>query len=130
MLKRPASRAVSRHARRRPPAEGSGHEGRRGLRRNAIGLPRLVAQSPGVTAPEISAVVIAAVVPIKIGGLTPLGFVAPRFGETTTRPSVADRLSASLSGVGETPKPCASEPWCSRVPWAIVPSTLPCRSYA
>ena len=30
--------------------EGSGHDGGRGLRRNAIGLPGLVAQSLGVTA--------------------------------------------------------------------------------
>jgi len=60
--------------------EGSGHDGGRGLRRNAIGLPRLVAQSLGVTAPEISAVVIAAVVAIKIGGFTPLGFVVAGIG--------------------------------------------------
>jgi hypothetical protein len=39
--------------------EGSGHDGGRGLRRNAVGLPGLVAQSLGVTAPEISAVVFA-----------------------------------------------------------------------
>ena len=40
--------------------EASGQEGGRGLRRDAIGLPGLVAQSLGVTAPEISAVVIVA----------------------------------------------------------------------
>lgn len=60
--------------------EGSGHDGGRGLRRNAIGLPGLVAQSLGVTAPEISAVVIAAVVATKIGGFTPLGFVVAGIG--------------------------------------------------
>jgi amino acid transporter len=60
--------------------EGSGHDGGRGLRRNAIGLPGLVAQSLGVTAPEISAVVIAAVVATKIGGFTPLGFLVAGIG--------------------------------------------------
>jgi amino acid transporter len=51
-------------------AQGEG----RGLRRNAIGLPGLIAQSLGVTAPEISAVVIAAVVAAKVGGWTPAAF--------------------------------------------------------
>jgi amino acid transporter len=60
--------------------EASGHEGGRGLRRNAIGLPGLVAQSLGVTAPEISAVVIAAVVATKIGAFTPLGFLVAGIG--------------------------------------------------
>ena len=46
----------------------------RGLRRNAIGLPGLIAQSLGVTAPEISAVVIAAVVASRVGGWTPSAF--------------------------------------------------------
>jgi amino acid transporter len=54
--------------------EASGHEGGRGLRRNAIGLPGLIAQSLGVTAPEISAVVIAAVAATKVGGFTPAAF--------------------------------------------------------
>jgi amino acid transporter len=54
--------------------EASGHEGGRGLRRNAIGLPGLIAQSLGVTAPEISAVVIAAVVASRVGGWTPSAF--------------------------------------------------------
>jgi amino acid transporter len=54
--------------------EASGHEGGRGLRRNAIGLPGLIAQSLGVTAPEISAVVIAAVVASRVGGYTPGAF--------------------------------------------------------
>src|SRR5437763_2778646 len=54
--------------------EASGHEGGRGLRRNAIGLPGLIAQSLGVTAPEISAVVIAAVVAARVGGYTPGAF--------------------------------------------------------
>jgi len=46
----------------------------RGLRRNAVGLPGLVAQSLGVTAPEISAVVIAAVVATKVGASAPSAF--------------------------------------------------------
>jgi amino acid transporter len=60
--------------------EGSGHEGGRGLRRNAVGLPGLVAQSLGVTAPEISAVVIAAVVATKVGAFTPLAFLVAGVG--------------------------------------------------
>ncbi|MEN3340879.1 MAG: hypothetical protein V7644_283 [Actinomycetota bacterium] len=54
--------------------EASGQEEGRGLRRNAIGLPGLIAQSLGVTAPEISAVVIAAVVASKVGGFAPAAF--------------------------------------------------------
>src|SRR3954462_10471215 len=46
----------------------------RGLRQNAAGLPGLIAQSLGVTAPEISAVVIAAVVATKVGGFAPAAF--------------------------------------------------------
>lgn len=60
--------------------EASGHEGGRGLRRNAVGLPGLVAQSLGVTAPEISAVVIAAVVATKVGAFTPLAFLVAGIG--------------------------------------------------
>ena len=52
----------------------------RGLRRNAVGLPGLIAQSLGVTAPEISAVVIAAVVASKVGGATPLAFIVAGIG--------------------------------------------------
>src|SRR3954452_11465175 len=52
----------------------------RGLRRDAVGLPGLVAQSLGVTAPEISAVVIAAVVASKVGGGTPLAFIIAGIG--------------------------------------------------
>src|ERR671931_794278 len=52
----------------------------RGLRRNAVGLPGLIAQSVGVTAPEISAVVIAAVVATKVGAFTPLGFLVAGIG--------------------------------------------------
>jgi amino acid transporter len=51
-------------------AQGEG----RGLRRNAVGLPGLIAQSLGVTAPEISAVVIAAVVASRVAGWTPGAF--------------------------------------------------------
>jgi amino acid transporter len=52
----------------------------RGLRRNAVGLPALVAQSLGVTAPEISAVVIAAVVASKVAGATPFTFIVAGIG--------------------------------------------------
>src|SRR5919199_1768443 len=52
----------------------------RGLRRNAVGLPGLIAQSVGVTAPEISAVVIAAVVATKVGAFTPLAFIVTAIG--------------------------------------------------
>src|ERR687884_1546984 len=52
----------------------SGQEGGRGLRRTAVGLPGLIAQSLGVTAPEISAVVIAAVAATRVGGYTPAAF--------------------------------------------------------
>jgi amino acid transporter len=51
-------------------AQGEG----RGLRRNAVGLPGLIAQSLGVTAPEISAVVIAAVAASRVGGWAPSAF--------------------------------------------------------
>jgi amino acid transporter len=54
--------------------EASAQDGGRGLRRNAIGLPGLIAQSLGVTAPEISAVVIAAVAASRVGGWTPSAF--------------------------------------------------------
>jgi amino acid transporter len=54
--------------------------GGRGLRQNAVGLLGLIAQSVGVTAPEISAVVIAAVVATKIGAFTPLGFIVAAIG--------------------------------------------------
>jgi amino acid transporter len=52
----------------------------RGLRRNAVGLPALVAQSLGVTAPEISAVVIASVVAAKVAGATPFAFLIAGIG--------------------------------------------------
>ena len=52
----------------------------RGLRRNAVGLSGLVAQSLGVTAPEISAVVIAAVVASKVAGATPFVFLIAGIG--------------------------------------------------
>lgn len=52
----------------------------RGLRRDAVGLGGLIAQSLGVTAPEISAVVIAAVVASKIAGATPFVFIVAGIG--------------------------------------------------
>src|SRR5207248_10226309 len=52
----------------------------RGLRRGAIGLGGLVAQSLGVTAPEISAVVIASVVASKVAGATPFASILPGVG--------------------------------------------------
>src|SRR5918911_431465 len=61
------------------PAPAVPEEGR-GLRRNAVGLLGLVAQSVGVTAPEISGVVIAAVVATKVGAFTPLGFLVAGIG--------------------------------------------------
>src|SRR5256885_4342722 len=67
---------VASEAPRDPEAPGGG----RGLRRNAVGLPGLIAQSLGVTAPEISAVVIAGVVATKVGAFTPLGFVVAGIG--------------------------------------------------
>jgi amino acid transporter len=54
--------------------EASGHEGGRGLRRSAVGRPGLIAQSLGGTAPEISAVVIAAVAASRVGGYVPAAF--------------------------------------------------------
>jgi amino acid transporter len=62
------------------PAPVAAPEGGRGLRRNAVGLLGLIAQSVGVTAPEISAVVIAAVVATKVGAFTPLGFIVAGIG--------------------------------------------------
>jgi amino acid transporter len=59
-------------------AQGEGQG--RGLRRNAVGLPGLIAQSLGVTAPEISAVVIAAVVASRVGGWTPSAFLVAGIG--------------------------------------------------
>src|SRR5919201_5721584 len=52
----------------------SGQSGGRGPRSNAVGLPGLIAQSLGVTAPEISAVVIAAAAATKVGASTPAAF--------------------------------------------------------
>jgi amino acid transporter len=52
----------------------------RGLRRNAVGLAGLVAQSLGVTAPEISAIVIASVVASKVAGATPFAFIIAGIG--------------------------------------------------
>src|SRR5436190_1946050 len=52
----------------------------RGLRRNAVGLAGLMAQSLGVTAPEISAVVIASVVAAKVAGATPFAFLIAGVG--------------------------------------------------
>ncbi len=52
----------------------------RGLRKNAVGLGGLVAQSLGVTAPEISAVVIASVVASKVAGATPFAFIVAAIG--------------------------------------------------
>ena len=62
--------------------EASGHEEGRGLRRNAVGLPGLIAQSLGVTAPEISAVVIAAVAATRVGSFTPAAFWVAGIGAT------------------------------------------------
>ena len=52
----------------------------RGLRSGAVGLAGLMAQSLGVTGPEISAVVIAAVVAAKVGGGTPFVYIVTGIG--------------------------------------------------
>ncbi|MEP6972987.1 MAG: APC family permease [Actinomycetota bacterium] len=51
-----------------------------GLKRDAIGLPGLIAQSLGVTAPEISGVVIASVVALYAGVATPLALLVGGLG--------------------------------------------------
>jgi amino acid transporter len=51
-----------------------------GLMRDAVGLPGLIAQSLGVTAPEISGVVIASVVAVYAGLATPLALVVGGLG--------------------------------------------------
>jgi amino acid transporter len=53
---------------------------RRGLRSGAVGLAGLMAQSLGVTGPEISAVVIAAVVASKVAGATPFVYIITGIG--------------------------------------------------
>jgi amino acid transporter len=50
------------------------------LRRNAVGLPGLIAQSLGVTAPELSAVIIAGVVATQAGASAPLAFLVAGVG--------------------------------------------------
>lgn len=50
------------------------------LKRDAIGLPGLIAQSLGVTAPEISGVVIASVVALYAGLATPLALIVGGIG--------------------------------------------------
>ncbi len=50
------------------------------LKRDAVGLPGLIAQSLGVTAPEISGVVIASVVALYAGLATPLALVVGGIG--------------------------------------------------
>jgi hypothetical protein len=52
----------------------------RGLPTGAVGLAGLMAQSLGVTGPEISAVVIAAVVASKVGGGTPFVYIVTGIG--------------------------------------------------
>jgi amino acid transporter len=73
-VKRAARPSYSHQRSEEDIVEAAEHEGGRGLRRNAVGLPGLIAQSLGVTAPEISAVVIAAVVATKVGGFAPAAF--------------------------------------------------------
>src|SRR5438067_1475703 len=50
------------------------------LKANAVGLPGLIAQSLGVTAPELSAIIIAAVVASQALGATPLAFLVAGIG--------------------------------------------------
>ena len=56
------------------------HDEAHALRRNAVGLPGLIAQSLGVTAPEISGVLIASTVAGFAGLITPLAFVVAGIG--------------------------------------------------
>jgi amino acid transporter len=59
-----------------PAGEGESHS----LRTGAVGLPGLIAQSLGVTAPEISAVVIASVVAASAVAATPLALIVGGIG--------------------------------------------------
>lgn len=65
---------VANGATREPPDDS------RQLRKNAVGLPGLIAQSLGVTAPELSAVIIAAVVATQAGASAPLAFLVAGIG--------------------------------------------------
>jgi len=56
------------------------HDEGTALRRNAVGLPGLIAQSLGVTAPEISGVLIASTVASFAGLITPLAFLVAGIG--------------------------------------------------
>ena len=62
------------------PSEATEVVPHRGLRTGAVGLAGLMAQSLGVTGPEISAVVIAAVVASKVGGGTPFVYIVTGIG--------------------------------------------------
>lgn len=62
------------------PTESTEGVPHRGLRTGAVGLAGLMAQSLGVTGPEISAVVIAAVVASKVGGGTPFVYIVTGIG--------------------------------------------------
>jgi amino acid transporter len=66
-----------------PATSGGGRAGedeRHSLRQGAVGLPGLIAQSLGVTAPEISAVVIASVVAASAVAATPLALIVGGIG--------------------------------------------------
>lgn len=63
-----------------PGSGATGEDHRYSLRRNAVGLPGLIAQSLGVTAPEISGVVIASVVAASAVAATPLALIVGGIG--------------------------------------------------
>jgi|GEM_PF-983985 amino acid transporter len=63
-----------------PGPVSTGPDERHSLRKNAVGLPGLIAQSLGVTAPEISGVLIASSVAAYAGLITPLAFVVAGIG--------------------------------------------------
>ena len=60
--------------------QATGEDRKYSLRRNAVGLPGLIAQSLGVTAPEISGVVIASVVAASAVAATPLALIVGGIG--------------------------------------------------
>jgi amino acid transporter len=73
----------------------------RQLRSNAIGLPGLIAQSLGVTGPEISAVIIASVVATQAGSAAPAAFLLAGIG-TLCLGLVYARLARKVPHAGGT----------------------------
>ncbi|MGH8892385.1 MAG: APC family permease [Actinomycetes bacterium] len=71
------------------------------LRKNAVGLPGLIAQSLGVTAPELSAVIIAAVVATQAGASAPFAFLIAGVGALCLG-SVYSRIARHVPNAGGT----------------------------